>query len=48
LYDLESDPGEKVNRGADPSLGHVRNQLNDRLRAWYDVDKNPYRPVSKV
>jgi choline-sulfatase len=48
LYDLESDPGEKVNRGADPSLGRVRNQLNDRLRAWYDVDKNSYRPVSKV
>lgn len=44
LYDLESDPGEKVNRGGDVGLSKVRNELHDRLIAWYDPAKNPYRP----
>ena len=44
LYDLEADPGEKINRGADAGLSKVRSELHDRLIAWYDPAKNPYRP----
>ncbi|HLJ15180.1 MAG TPA: sulfatase-like hydrolase/transferase [Bryobacteraceae bacterium] len=47
LYDLEADPGEKTNRGADPSLARLRSQLHDRLVAWYDPARNPYRPHPK-
>lgn len=47
LYDLAADPGEKVNRGADPGLSGIRSQLHDRLIAWYDPAKNPYRPKPK-
>ncbi len=45
LYDHEADPGEFVNRINDPGLKKVRNQLQDQLFAWYNPEKNPYRPV---
>jgi choline-sulfatase len=45
LYDHETDPGEFVNRINDPTLRKVRNQLRDRLFAWYNPEKNPYRPT---
>jgi choline-sulfatase len=44
LYDLEADPGENVNQGGNASLARVRSGLHDRLMAWYDPEKNPYRP----
>lgn len=43
LYDLEADPGETANQINNPSLTRVRSQLHDRLTAWYDPEKNPYR-----
>jgi arylsulfatase A-like enzyme len=43
LYDLQADPGEFVNRIDDPSLKKVRDQLHERLMAWYNPDGNPYR-----
>ena len=48
LYDLEADPGETKNLGADPSLKRTRTELHDRLLAWYDPAKNPYRPKPKA
>jgi arylsulfatase A-like enzyme len=35
LYDLAADPGETVNRIADPALAGVLAQLRERLLAWY-------------
>jgi choline-sulfatase len=43
LYDHDADPGEFVNLVDDPGLKKVRDQLRDRLFAWYDPEKNPYR-----
>ena len=34
LFDLENDPGELVDLGADPSLGGVRARLLDALNLW--------------
>jgi hypothetical protein len=45
LYDHEADPGEFVNRIDDSALKKVQNQLHDRLFAWYNPNKNPYRPA---
>jgi len=45
LYDHEADPGEFVNRINDPALKKVRGRLRDRLFAWYNPEKNPYRPA---
>jgi len=45
LYDHEADPGEFVNRIDDPALKKVRDELRDRLFAWYNPDKNSYRPT---
>jgi choline-sulfatase len=47
LYDMEGDPGEMVNRGADPGLARTRGQLDERLRAWWNPERNPYRPAAK-
>jgi choline-sulfatase len=44
LYDLEADPGENVNRAREAGLKKVRDDMHDRLFAWYDPAKNPYRP----
>lgn len=35
LYDLRSDPGERVNRFADPACAGPRAELQDRLLRWY-------------
>ena len=45
LYDHEADPGEFVNRINDPILKKVQSRLHDRLFAWYNPQKNPYRPA---
>ena len=47
LYDHQADPGEFVNRINDPALRKIRNRLRDRLFAWYNPEKNPYRPDEK-
>ena len=47
LYDLEADPGENVNRARDAGLKKVHDEMRDRLVAWYDPAKNPYRPKRK-
>jgi choline-sulfatase len=44
LYDLEADPGECVNRIDDPGFDSIRNDLRDRLFAWYDPEATPFRP----
>lgn len=44
LYDLEADPGERVNQIQNPALAKVRSGLHERLVAWYDPERNPYRP----
>ena len=44
LYDHQADPGELVNLINDPSLKKVRDRLRDRLFAWYDPERNPFRP----
>jgi len=36
LHDLELDPWEDENRADDPALAAVRNELRDRLNAWWD------------
>ena len=43
LYDLEQDPGEYHNRVQDPRLVSVRDELRERLFAWYNPEANPYR-----
>ena len=45
LYDHEADPGEFVNRINDPALKKVRDELCEQLFAWYNPEKNPYRPT---
>lgn len=45
LYDHENDPGEMINRINDPSLAAVRDDLHQRLLAWYNPQSNPYRPT---
>jgi choline-sulfatase len=43
LYDLEADPGEKVNVASRPSYARQRAEMHDRLMAWYNPANNPYR-----
>ena len=43
LYDLAEDPGEMVNRINDPALAPVRNELHDRLLAWQEQRRDPFR-----
>lgn len=45
LYDHQADPGEFVNRINDPALKKVRDDLHEQLLAWYNPEKNPYRPA---
>lgn len=44
LYDLEADPGENLNQIHNSSFARIRSELHERLIAWYDPAKNPYRP----
>ncbi|MCX7014431.1 MAG: sulfatase-like hydrolase/transferase [Candidatus Sumerlaeota bacterium] len=48
LYDHEADPGEYVNRIADPGLQKVRKELRDRLFVWHDPETNPFRPTGDI
>lgn len=43
LYDLEADPGENVNRAHHAGSKKSRDEMRDRLMAWYDPAKNPYK-----
>jgi arylsulfatase A-like enzyme len=43
LYDWEAEPGEFRNRAAEPGMKRTRDQLRDRLFAWYPPDRNPHR-----
>ena len=43
LYDEQEDPQETINRIDDPHLSSDRNELQDRLLAWFDPAANPYR-----
>ncbi len=43
LYDEEADPGEMVNLIDEPAMKATRDDLHDRLFAWYDPLKNPFR-----
>ena len=43
LYDLENDPGECINLIDNRDFAVVREDLQERLFAWYDPDFNPYR-----
>ena len=38
LYDLEADPGEMVNRIDDRAMAKVRDEMQQRLLAWYDPE----------
>lgn len=43
LYDLESDPAEMTNLIHSPEHAARRNQLHDRLLAWMDRTRDPFR-----
>ncbi len=43
LYDLAEDPGEVHNRIDDPALAEVRGELHDRLLAWQERQRDPFR-----
>ena len=43
LYDHAADPGETRNLIDDPALRKTCTDLHDRLVAWYDPEKNPFR-----
>ena len=42
LYDLEADPGERVNRIGEPALRRVRADLREQLFARHDPSTNPF------
>jgi choline-sulfatase len=44
LYDLEADPSENVNRAGDAGMKKARDEMRNRLFAWYDPARNPYKP----
>lgn len=43
LYDLQEDPGERINRIQDPGLAKVEADLRARLFAWFDPGENRWR-----
>lgn len=43
LYDLENDKGEMHNLINDESHAELRNQLHDKLLAWMDESRDPFR-----
>ncbi|UUN30038.1 sulfatase-like hydrolase/transferase [Streptomyces sp. FIT100] len=43
LYDLESDPGEMRNLITDPAHTRIRDGLHDRLLAWMNDTRDPFR-----
>jgi len=48
MYDSETDPGENTHRIHDPELKGKKNELHERLIAWYDPKKNPYRRTPQI
>lgn len=47
LYDMEADPGEYRNLAGAAAHSKTVRGLHDRLVAWYDPARNPYRPAGK-
>lgn len=45
LYDLQSDPDERRNRAGEQALAKVETEMRDRLYAWRDPERNPFRPA---
>jgi uncharacterized sulfatase len=43
LYDLETDPGEMTNLIHSPEHAEPRNELHNRLLAWMDETRDPFR-----
>jgi uncharacterized sulfatase len=43
LYDLAADPDEMVNRIGDPALAAARDALHDRILAWMNETRDPFR-----
>ena len=43
LYDLRTDPGEMTNLIDSPPHGPIRNSLHDRLLAWMNDTRDPFR-----
>ncbi len=43
FYDLEKDPYECVNRISDPEYAQVRDALHDRIIAWMNDTRDPFR-----
>lgn len=43
LYDLESDPSEVANLIDDPAHAQARNALHDKLVAWQNESRDPFR-----
>lgn len=43
FYDYKQDSGEVENRLLDPEYAQVRNQLHDRLIAWMNETRDPFR-----
>jgi N-sulfoglucosamine sulfohydrolase len=41
LFDLTTDPGEQINRIADPSYAELRRDLDKRLTTWMETSKDP-------
>jgi arylsulfatase A-like enzyme len=43
LYDLEADPGERHNLAGVAAHGRTQRDLHERLLAWYDPARNPFK-----
>ena len=43
FYDLDADPGETVNRIDDPATAAIRDKLHDRIIAWMNETRDPFR-----
>jgi uncharacterized sulfatase len=43
LYDLDSDPDEMINQVDEPALASQRDRLHDRLLAWMNDTRDPFR-----
>lgn len=47
LYDLEADPGERRNLAGVASHARTQRDLHDRLIAWYNPARNPFKEKRK-
>ena len=48
LYDLDADPGEYRNLAGDAAHRKTVRDLHERLVAWYDPARNPFRRARKA